>query len=89
MEDLNVSGMVKNHKLAEAIMEVSWSRFKEILIYKAKWYNRNVISVADILINKHFAQHKATYELRHYKFALQPLCFIAFVIFQLVIIHFY
>src|SRR5574344_3024175 len=45
MEDLNVSGMVKNHKLAEAIMEVSWSRFKEILTYKAKWYNRNVISV--------------------------------------------
>ena len=45
MEDLNVSGMVKNHKLAEAIMEVSWSRFKEILTYKAKWYDRNVISV--------------------------------------------
>ena len=45
MEDLNVSGMVKNHKLAEAIMEVSWYRFKEILIYKAKWYDRNVISV--------------------------------------------
>jgi putative transposase len=45
MEDLNVSGMVKNHKLAEAIQEVSWSRFKEILTYKAKWYNRNVISV--------------------------------------------
>lgn len=45
MEDLNVSGMVKNHKLAEAIQEVSWFRFKEILTYKAKWYNRNVISV--------------------------------------------
>src|SRR5574343_661148 len=45
MEDLNVSGMVKNHKLAEAIQEVYWSRFKEILTYKAKWYNRNVISV--------------------------------------------
>jgi putative transposase len=45
MEDLNVSGMVKNHKLAEAIQEVSWSRFKEILTYKAKWYDRNVISV--------------------------------------------
>jgi putative transposase len=45
MEDLNVSGMIKNHKLAEAIQEVSWSRFKEILTYKAKWYDRNVISV--------------------------------------------
>ena len=43
MEDLNVSGMVKNHKLAEAIQEMSWSRFKEILTYKAGWYGRNVI----------------------------------------------
>jgi putative transposase len=46
MEDLNVSGMVRNHKLAEAIQEVSWSRFKEILVYKAKWYNRNVIFIS-------------------------------------------
>ena len=31
--------------IAEAIQEVSWSRFKEILTYKAKWYDRNIISV--------------------------------------------
>jgi putative transposase len=45
MEDLNVSGMVKNHKLAEAIQEMSWSRFKEILTYKAGWFGRKVISI--------------------------------------------
>ena len=45
MEDLNVSGMIKNHKLAEAIQEMSWSRFKEILTYKAGWYDRNVIFI--------------------------------------------
>ena len=45
MEDLNVSGMVKNHKLAEAIQEMSWSRFKEILTYKAGWYDRKVILI--------------------------------------------
>ena len=31
MEDLNVSGMLKNHKLAKAIQEVSFFRLKEIL----------------------------------------------------------
>jgi putative transposase len=46
MEDLNVSGMVRNHKLAEAIQEVSWSRFKEILVYKAGWYNRDVVFIS-------------------------------------------
>ena len=46
MEDLNVSGMVRNHKLAQSIQEVSWSRFKEILVYKAKWYGRDVVFVS-------------------------------------------
>jgi putative transposase len=45
MEDLNVKGMIKNHKLAESIQEVSWNRFKQILLYKASWYGRNVIFV--------------------------------------------
>ena len=35
MEDLNVSGMLKNHKLAKAIQEVGFNRFKSILIDKA------------------------------------------------------
>ena len=37
--------MMKNHKLAKAIQEMSWSRFIEILTYKAKWYNREIISI--------------------------------------------
>lgn len=35
MEDLNVSGMLKNHKLAKAIQEVGFYRFKSILVDKA------------------------------------------------------
>ena len=45
IEDLNVNGMMKNHKLAKAIQEVSFSRFKTILTYKAEWYGRDVIMV--------------------------------------------
>lgn len=45
MEDLNVKGMVKNHKLAESILEMNFGEFRQILEYKARWYNRKIIFV--------------------------------------------
>jgi putative transposase len=45
IEDLNVSGMVRNPKLARAISCTGWSEFRRQLEYKAQRYGRTVIAV--------------------------------------------
>lgn len=45
VENLNVSGMVKNHHLAQAINDVGWSTFIEFLTYKAEWSGKNIIQI--------------------------------------------
>ena len=45
IENLNVSGMMKNHMLARSIQELSLYRFKDMLMYKADWYNRDIVQV--------------------------------------------
>ena len=45
MEDLNVKGMSKNHKLSESILEMNFGEFRRMLEYKARWYNRRIVFV--------------------------------------------
>ena len=45
VEDLNIRGMVKNHSLARAINDASWSELIRQLSYKAEWYGRKLVKV--------------------------------------------
>ena len=45
LEDLAVSNMVKNHNLAQAISDVSWSTFVTMLEYKSDWYGKNILRI--------------------------------------------
>jgi len=46
MEDLNVSGMLKNHHLAQAIADVGLYEFRRQMSYKGAWYGCEVL-IAD------------------------------------------
>jgi putative transposase len=43
LEDLNIEGMMQNGKLALAIGEVGWHKFKTMLEYKAEWYGKSIL----------------------------------------------
>ena len=45
LEDLNIKGMIKNHKLAKHISDASWSKFISMLEYKALWNDKEIIKI--------------------------------------------
>lgn len=45
IEDLNVSGILKNHCLAKAISSASWSEFFRQLQYKCDWSGKNLVRI--------------------------------------------
>lgn len=45
LEDLNVKGMLKNHKLAKHISDASWGSFVRLLEYKANWNNKQIVKI--------------------------------------------
>ena len=45
LEDLNIKGMVKNHKLSKHISDASWGRFVNMLSYKAEWNDKQIVKI--------------------------------------------
>ena len=53
LEDLNIKGMAKNHKLAGAVMDASWYSLISKIQYKCGWYGKTFHQ-----INRFFASSK-------------------------------
>jgi putative transposase len=45
LEDLNIKGMIKNNKLSKHIADASWSKFIELLTYKAEWNDKKIVKI--------------------------------------------
>jgi putative transposase len=46
IEDLNISGMVKNRKLSKSISDASFSKFFSMLKYKCDWYGKTLLKIS-------------------------------------------
>jgi len=53
VEDLNVSGMLRNRHLARHIADSGWGEFRRMLEYKCAWYGRR-----SVVANRHYPSSK-------------------------------
>ena len=60
IEDLNVKGMLQNHKLAKSIQELSFYEFRRQLEYKCRWYGRQLI-----IIDRFYPSSKTCHNCGH------------------------
>lgn len=60
IEDLNVSGMVKNHKLGRSISDMGWREFRTMLEYKCEWYGKNLLVIGRFEPSSKMCNHCGT-----------------------------
>ena len=61
MEDLNVSGLLKNHKLAYSIVDVRWSQLVNFTKYKCLWYGKGFRQVGRFYASSKICSECGTY----------------------------
>ena len=57
LENLNVKGMLKNHKLAKHISDAGWSDFIRMVEYKAKWAGKTFVQVPTLYPSSQLCFH--------------------------------
>lgn len=45
VENLNVAGMLQNHRLAKHISDVAWGQFGGFLCYKSEWQGKHLVEI--------------------------------------------
>ena len=60
-EDLNISGLVKNHKLAYSISDVRWSQLVNFIQYKCLWYGKEFRQVDRFYASSKICSECGTY----------------------------
>jgi putative transposase len=45
LETLKASNMIKNHKLALSLSDISIGKFNELMEYKSEWYGKNILRI--------------------------------------------
>ena len=64
IENLNVKGMIKNHRLTKVIQDASFGTLVSMLKYKAAWHNRQIIEIGRFYPSSklcHCCGHKMNY----------------------------
>lgn len=61
MEDLNVSGLLKNHYMAYAIADVRWSQLLNFIQYKCRWYGKKFVQVDRFYASSKICSECGTY----------------------------
>jgi putative transposase len=61
MEDLNIEGMKRNHKLAYSISDVRWSQLVGFIRYKCLWYEKKFVQAPRFYASSKICSECGTY----------------------------
>jgi len=60
VEDLNIKGMIKNHKLAKSISDAGWYKFETFLKYKLEWQGKQLVKIDRFFASSKLCNHCGT-----------------------------